>query len=416
MFELDRLLVGYDGPDLVAESGAWTFDVTVPGGAFVPAAGITFVAVSASHRRRGLLRLMMGELLDDAVERQEPLAVLSASESSIYERFGFGLGTYRTKLVVEPHRVRFRTSSAPTASCASPTPSRPARRCPRSTTACAGSVRARCRATTGGGTSCSGTRPGTRQGGTAMQYAVHPDGYVSYRVANEQTGGFPANRVMIRELVAVTPDGARVAVAGAARPGSRRQRDVHPLLARRPAAVARRRPRARSRRRASWDDTWVRLLARAAAPWRARRYLTEDRFVLELVDAFCPAIGGRFELDGGPDGAACRRTTAEPDLVMDIARPRVAVPRRRAGRPTLAAGRADRGAHAGRAAARRRLLRLRPAAPQPDAVLSRRRATAPRRALAPLAPRGSDRARHKRPALRRQRSITRPRCGAAGGP
>jgi predicted acetyltransferase len=66
-----------------------------------------------------------------------------------------------------------------------------------------------------------------------------------------------------------------------------------------------------------WEDVWVRVLHVPQA-LEARRYLAEDRFVVELIDPFCPAIGGRFELDGGPEGAICRRTTAEPDLVMDI--------------------------------------------------------------------------------------------------
>jgi predicted acetyltransferase len=66
-----------------------------------------------------------------------------------------------------------------------------------------------------------------------------------------------------------------------------------------------------------WDDVWIRLLHVPRA-LEARRYQTEDRFVLELIDAFRPDIGGRFELVGGPEGATCRRSTAEPDLVMDI--------------------------------------------------------------------------------------------------
>jgi predicted acetyltransferase len=66
-----------------------------------------------------------------------------------------------------------------------------------------------------------------------------------------------------------------------------------------------------------WDDVWVRLLHVRSA-LEARRYLTTDRFVLELTDPFRPEIGGCFELEGSPDGASCRRSTAPPDLVMDI--------------------------------------------------------------------------------------------------
>ena len=40
---------------------------------------------------------MMDEQLDDVARRGEPLAVLTASEASIYERFGYGIATFTTQ-------------------------------------------------------------------------------------------------------------------------------------------------------------------------------------------------------------------------------------------------------------------------------------------------------------------------------
>ena len=40
---------------------------------------------------------MMDEQLDDVARRGEPLAVLTASEASIYERFGYGTATFTTQ-------------------------------------------------------------------------------------------------------------------------------------------------------------------------------------------------------------------------------------------------------------------------------------------------------------------------------
>ncbi len=79
-----------DAP-IVATAGAYPFALTVPGGAQVAAAGVTAVAVLATHRRRGILRRMMEHQLDDIAARGEPVAVLNASESAIYSRFGYGL-------------------------------------------------------------------------------------------------------------------------------------------------------------------------------------------------------------------------------------------------------------------------------------------------------------------------------------
>ncbi|WP_162183375.1 GNAT family N-acetyltransferase [Psychromicrobium lacuslunae] len=56
----------------------------------VPADMITAVTVRPSHRRRGLLSAMITADLHDAQQRGLPMAALTASEATIYGRFGFG--------------------------------------------------------------------------------------------------------------------------------------------------------------------------------------------------------------------------------------------------------------------------------------------------------------------------------------
>ncbi|KQO60357.1 GNAT family N-acetyltransferase [Curtobacterium sp. Leaf261] len=51
---------------------------------------VSGVTVRATERRRGVLRRMMTESLDRAVEQGYAIAALTASEGSIYRRFGFG--------------------------------------------------------------------------------------------------------------------------------------------------------------------------------------------------------------------------------------------------------------------------------------------------------------------------------------
>lgn len=85
----DRLRAAYDGTQIVATFGAYSLQLTVPGGV-VPTAGTTAVTVLPTHRRRGILRQLMEAHLLDVHERGEPLAALWASESSIYGRFGYG--------------------------------------------------------------------------------------------------------------------------------------------------------------------------------------------------------------------------------------------------------------------------------------------------------------------------------------
>lgn len=77
----------------VATFRSFDTELTVPGGATVTADAITAVTVTATHRRRGLLRRMMTADLEAARERGVPVAILIAAEYNIYGRYGFGPAT-----------------------------------------------------------------------------------------------------------------------------------------------------------------------------------------------------------------------------------------------------------------------------------------------------------------------------------
>src|ERR671919_162683 len=63
------------------------------------------------------------------------------------------------------------------------------------------------------------------------------------------------------------------------------------------------------------DGTWLRIVdvERALA---GRTYGREGRLILELEDGFCDWNAGRWELEGATEGATCRSSEAEPDLVL----------------------------------------------------------------------------------------------------
>ncbi len=107
VLEFDRAIAAYDGDRIVGNAAAISFGLTVPGG-ILPVAGVTTVGVHPTHRRRGALRQMMRLQLDDVHRRGEPLAVLWASEGSIYQRFGYGLASLKASVKVDRHRNAFR--------------------------------------------------------------------------------------------------------------------------------------------------------------------------------------------------------------------------------------------------------------------------------------------------------------------
>ena len=74
----------------------------------VPVLIINTIAVRPEHRRKGLLREMMRQHLDAARADGVALATLSASEGTIYGRFGFGVALRRHSINVDTRRFAFR--------------------------------------------------------------------------------------------------------------------------------------------------------------------------------------------------------------------------------------------------------------------------------------------------------------------
>ena len=99
--ETDRCHVALDGDAFVGTAGEYSFDLTIPGGATLPMAGVTAVGVLPTHRRRGVLTALMAYELDSIAARGEPIAGLTASEGGIYRRFGYGIASRYQMLEVD---------------------------------------------------------------------------------------------------------------------------------------------------------------------------------------------------------------------------------------------------------------------------------------------------------------------------
>lgn len=87
--------------------GSFVTELTLPGGVGIPAFAITAVTVAATHRRRGIARAMMEGELRAAVAVGLPVAVLTVSESSIYQRYGFAPSAPAATWVIDRKRAGF---------------------------------------------------------------------------------------------------------------------------------------------------------------------------------------------------------------------------------------------------------------------------------------------------------------------
>ena len=90
--------------------------MTVPGGS-LPGAGVTWVSVNTTHRRRGVLTALLLEQHRSYLEEGYAVAILGASESGIYGRFGYGAATERRRLEIDRRPRRCAGTSPRAARC-----------------------------------------------------------------------------------------------------------------------------------------------------------------------------------------------------------------------------------------------------------------------------------------------------------
>jgi predicted acetyltransferase len=306
--DLERFRVAVDGGAVVGVAGSFGFDITLPGGTTVPAAGVTWVSVAATHRRQGVLTQLMAAVHADADERGEPVAVLYASEGSIYERFGYGIATTMRFVEIARRRATLRPDLHPD----------------RSTVRyadgdAAAAHRARvwdvARRQRAGEVSRSAAWNDVLDdmmakpmgSASAALHLVHPDGYASYRMT-EKWHGDPDYRLDLLEFVATTPQAhldlwhAVLSVDLVGTIAARQLPSDEPL----PLLLTDVRPVATT---VSKDGIWAKVLDPAIA-FGARAYGTADRFVVE-------ADGERWAIDTDGTESSCRRVRSRPDIVTD---------------------------------------------------------------------------------------------------
>lgn len=320
--EMDRLFGAFDGNVLVGTGGTDSHVMTVPGGNGLPTAAIAYVSTVATHRRRGILVGTMRKLLEQAREREEPLAALWASQAGLYTRFGFGQATVAEEWQIDPAKSAFAN-----------TPSMP------EMPGTGGNLRfvehdEALRLMPGIWQQASKLRAGfldrterrwrynffdderVRGGWSGLFHVVYenagqPEGYATYRLRPDDPDEDDVMRMSVVECVAAT-DSAHAAlwrfmfdvdlVVSVTVPTQPPDDPVTWMLAD---------PRKLKRKPA--DGIWVRVIDPVKA-LSERTYSSSDRLVIEVDDRFIPSAGGVFEIEGSEDGADCRRTMATPDI------------------------------------------------------------------------------------------------------
>jgi predicted acetyltransferase len=313
--------------DIVGGAGAHRFQMTVPG-AVLPVAGVSYVSVLPTYRRRGIQRsLMRRQLTDIAARGAEPVAALWASEAPLYGKYGygqaasvamfrFGRGEGTLNVPDDPHlTLRLVSPAEAIAELATVydavRPSRP------------------------GFFARSDVwwdivtfdHEGMRGGFGPLRCVLASDpsgprGYALYRAQAGWDDGeyLPGSKIVVTELVAAD------AAAGAALWRDLLSRDLvsEILASNRPAddPLLFQLADPRRARPQVADGVWVRLidLPRALA---SRAYSAPVDVVLDVTDPLLTQNAGRWRLRApGPAGlaagASCERTSDAADVALDV--------------------------------------------------------------------------------------------------
>lgn len=311
LLHLDRFCLAEIDGRVVGVTGDHPLDVTVPGGRRLPVPGVTWVSVTPGFRRRGILRALIEEQHRRLVAEGRCFSALTASEGSLYGRFGFGPATLIRRIEIDRRRTALRHDIPHSAPVRLVEDDEARRLLPE--------LHHRWCAITPGAVN----RPGPwwdmfwrdRHKKHPRFVAVHPDGFVVYRSQERWGDGVADHEADVVDLVPVT-DAANadlwgflldLDLHGHIRTWHSPVDDPLPFWLTDPRAV---------RTLAVSDGMWVRILD-VAGSLAARTYAVPGELVLDVRD---PVWDRRavVRLDAGPEGATCVATRDEPDLSLRI--------------------------------------------------------------------------------------------------
>jgi predicted acetyltransferase len=312
---LDRFLAAYDDGKPVGAAASYPFEVTIPGGT-IPAAGVTWVGVLPSHRRRGVLRDMMRRQLREPGSGSEPIAVLYASESAIYGRFGYAIAAPNVRLDARADRFRLRGDPDPVGTVRlverdealelfPPVFDTKRLETPGMFARTSEWWRRR---------KLAGPEP-WRLGPGPKYLAVFEidgaaEGYAIYRIKSDWERGIPQGQVRVVDLAATSPVATREVWRFLF--GIDLVSKVDHIMFDPGSPLFLMVEDARRLHLGVSDGLWLRLVDVEAA-LAARSYATHDTVVIDLRDEFCPWNEGRWKI-----GAEVARTTDAAELSMDV--------------------------------------------------------------------------------------------------
>ncbi|BBZ40652.1 GNAT family N-acetyltransferase [Mycobacterium conspicuum] len=207
---LEDILIAEDvshDPLLVGTSIIYRTRLTVPGGGGLRAAWLTMISVASTHQGKQVWAQLSAQGLGILIDRGYPVICGVPTQTAIYDGFGAGVASYSqtysidrrgAKLRAAPGKNRAREVNAADARTHLP------------------EIYERWCAATNGAVSRDRAwwadhledRPTLRGRASALNYTIHPDGFLTYRVVSDTPHAFrpPLGTVVVQDFCPITDD------------------------------------------------------------------------------------------------------------------------------------------------------------------------------------------------------------------
>lgn len=318
VFDYERSLAAFDNESIVGGACYFKLGLSIPDGQ-VNGAGVTFVFVVPSHRRKGIVTELMRRQLDMMRAENIPVSALHAAESGIYGRFGYGAAAHTETLEIERAHAGFAEPVRPAGNFRLVDDNEAAQVFP--------AVYEKYRATTPGlfARDALWWKLRLREHGKSsgsegwMKIAYERNGeataYAVYDVNLNWENALPLSRMQVEEIAYVDNKSyaaiwhylLSVDLIKSVRAYAPVDPPIWSMLADR-----------RRLNRLTRDGLWVRVVDVPAA-LSARSYLSEGSISIQIQDSFCSWNEGTYRLESSDGKVSCEPTDAKPDITLSAA-------------------------------------------------------------------------------------------------
>lgn len=316
----DHILVAEDVSDpqhpfLVGTSLYYGLRLTVPGGATLEACWLAMIAVAATHQGRGIWQRISLQGFGILQERGYSILCGVPTQPTVYEILGAGVASYARKYVIEPRFTEMRA--------------KPDRNRAREVDASQAAyhlpqIYDRWCAITAGALSRDSAwwadyledRVTQRENGSELNFIIHPDGFLTYRVIGASPHAFrrPFGSVRVQDFCPVTEEAHSELLATLV--GLKMFENVEIEVPVDDPLPLKLKDQLATRTTGVCDFLWMRIMD-VPDVLGARAYSADVDVVLQITDPLV-AAGGRFLLQTRDGVGKCTPHDGPPDVEMGL--------------------------------------------------------------------------------------------------